>query len=60
VVIAGTTRSLLGEVFEYRILGKVPMKGFGDPGPVWQVTGASAVASRFEALHGTNLTPPAS
>jgi class 3 adenylate cyclase len=57
VLIAGTTRSLLGELFEYRILGKVPIKGFGDPVPVWQVTGASAVDSRFEALHGTNLTP---
>ena len=57
VLIAGTTRSLLGELFEYRMLGKVPIKGFGDPVPVWQVTGASAVDSRFEALHGTNLTP---
>ena len=25
VLIASTTRSLLGEVFEYRILGKVPI-----------------------------------
>jgi class 3 adenylate cyclase/predicted ATPase len=57
VLIAGTTRSLLGELFEYRMVGKVPIKGFGDPVPVWQVTGASAVDSRFEALHGTNLTP---
>ena len=57
VLIAGTTRSLLGELFEYRMLGKVLIKGFGDPVPVWQVTGASAVDSRFEALHGTNLTP---
>jgi class 3 adenylate cyclase/predicted ATPase len=57
VLIAGTTRSLLGELFEYRMLGKVPVKGSGDPVPVWQVTGTSAVDSRFEALHGTNLTP---
>ena len=57
VLIAATTRSLLGELFEYRMLGKVPIKGFGDPVPVWQVIGASAVDSRFEALHGTNLTP---
>jgi predicted ATPase len=57
VVIAGTTRRLLGELFECRILERVPVKGFGDSMPVWQVIGASAVDSRFEALHGTNLTP---
>ena len=50
VVIAGNTRSLLGELFEYRALGSVTIKGFGDPVPVWQVIGASAAESRFEAL----------
>ena len=57
VIIAGITRSLLGDLFEYRALGNVRVKGFGEPVPVWQVIGASAVDSRFEALHGTNLTP---
>ena len=57
VVIADTTRHLLGELFEYRTFGRVPIKGFGDPMPVWQVTGERAVDSRFEALHGTNLAP---
>src|SRR5262245_4761804 len=57
VVIGGATRSLLGELFEYRILGRLPIKGLDDPVPVWQVTGTRAVDSRFEALHGTNLTP---
>jgi len=57
VIIAGITRSLLGDLFEYRALGSVRVKGFGEPVPVWQVIGASAVDSRFEALHGTNLTP---
>jgi class 3 adenylate cyclase len=56
VVIDSITRRLLGGLFEYRPLGSVSIKGFADPIPVWQVTGASAVASRFEALHGT-LTP---
>jgi hypothetical protein len=50
VVIAGTTRGLLGELFEYRALGEVSAKGFAAPVLVWQVTGASAVDSRFEAL----------
>ncbi len=57
VVIADSTRRLLGELFEYRSLGGMHIKDFGDSVPVWQVTGASAVDSRFEALHGTNLTP---
>ena len=57
VVIAAATRHLLGELFEYCILEAVPVKGVGDPVPAWQVTGARAVESRFEALHGSSLTP---
>jgi predicted ATPase/class 3 adenylate cyclase len=56
VVIDSTTRRLLGGLFEYRALGSVSIKGFADPIPAWQVTGASAIASRFEALRGT-VTP---
>jgi class 3 adenylate cyclase len=53
VVIAGTTRRLLGDLFEYRVLGTVSIKGFGDPVPVWQVIGRSAVDDRFKALRAT-------
>src|SRR5262245_4985724 len=53
VVIDGNTHRLLGELFEYRAFGKVPLKGFGTPVPVWQVTGRSGVDSRFEALRAT-------
>src|SRR5262245_49199321 len=53
VVIDGNTRRLLGELFEYRAFGSVPLKGFGSPVPVWQVTGRSGVDSRFEALRAT-------
>jgi len=56
VVIDSTTRRLLGGLFEYRTLGSVSIRGFADPIPLWQVTGASAVASRFKALRET-LTP---
>ena len=56
VVIDGNTRCLLGELFEYRAFGSVFLKGFGTPVPVWQVTGRSAVDSRFEALR-TTRTP---
>ena len=50
VVIEGGTRRLLGGWFDYRDLGAVPVKGFGDAVPVWGVLGASSVDSRFEAL----------
>jgi class 3 adenylate cyclase len=50
VVIEGGTRRLLGGWFDYRDLGAVPVKGFGDAVQVWRVLGASAVDSRFEAL----------
>jgi predicted ATPase/class 3 adenylate cyclase len=56
VVIDSTTRRLVGRLFEYRTLGSVSIKGFATPIPLWQVTGTSAVASRFKALRGT-LTP---
>jgi class 3 adenylate cyclase len=56
VVIGASTRRLLGELFEYRALGTVPVKGFSHGLPVWQVTGASTVDSRFEALR-TASTP---
>src|SRR5262245_4288421 len=53
VVIAGNTHRLLGGLFEYRTLGNVSIKGFGDPVPVWQVIGLSTVDSWFEALRAT-------
>jgi len=57
VVIATGTRRLVGDLFEYRDLGTVEVKGIAAPVPVWQVLRPSAVASRFEALRGSALTP---
>ena len=57
VLIAGTTRQLVGDLFDYRDLGSVEIRGFDDPVPVWQVLRPSGVESRFEALHATSLTP---
>ena len=54
VVIAGTTRRLLGELFEYRSLGRTSIKGFNDPIEVWEVLGPSTLDSRFEALRTAN------
>jgi class 3 adenylate cyclase/predicted ATPase len=56
VVIGPVTRRLVGELFEYRDLGAVEVKGLAAPMPVWQVLRQSAVASRFEALRGAALT----
>jgi class 3 adenylate cyclase/predicted ATPase len=57
VVIGTSTRQLLGALFEYRDLGAVEVKGIAAPVPAWQVLRPSAVASRFEALRGSALTP---
>ena len=57
VVISRTTQRLTGGLFEYRDLGIVALKGFGEKVPAWQVLGAGAAESRFEALRaaGTPL-----
>ena len=57
VVIAASTRRLVGDLFEYRDLGAVEVKGIAGPVPAWQVLRPSVVASRFEALRGSALTP---
>jgi len=57
VVIAAGTRRLIGDLFEYRDLGAVEVKGIAEPVAAWQVLRPSDVASRFEALHGTALSP---
>src|SRR5262249_12053637 len=56
VVIASSTHSLIGGLFEYRDLGAVQLKGFAGRVAVWQVLGAGAAESRFEALR-TATTP---
>jgi class 3 adenylate cyclase len=56
VVISVTTRKLIGGLFEYRNLGTVPIKGFAENVPVWQVLGMGSVEGRFEALR-TATTP---
>jgi class 3 adenylate cyclase len=56
VVIAAGTRRLIGDLFEYRDLGAVEVKGIAGPVPAWQVLRPSVVVSRFEALRGAALT----
>jgi class 3 adenylate cyclase/predicted ATPase len=57
VVIAAGTRRLVGDLFEYRDLGAIEVKGIAAPVTAWQVLRPSAVASRFEALRGSALSP---
>jgi class 3 adenylate cyclase/predicted ATPase len=57
VVIAPSTRRLVGDLFEYRDLGAVEVRGLAAPVPTWQVLRRSVVASRFEALRGAGLSP---
>jgi len=57
LVIAESTRRLVGGMFAYRDLGRLTLEGLAEPAQAWQVLGASALASRFEAQHGMRLTP---
>jgi class 3 adenylate cyclase/predicted ATPase len=57
VVIAPATRRLIGDLFEYRDLGAVEVKGIAAPVWAWQVLRPSDVVSRFEALRGSALSP---
>jgi class 3 adenylate cyclase/tetratricopeptide (TPR) repeat protein len=57
VVIAASTRRLLGKLFEVTDLGPVHLKGFAQPLPVWRVVGEGRAEGRFEALRGGHLTP---
>jgi predicted ATPase/class 3 adenylate cyclase len=56
VVIAESTRKLLGNLFELQDLGAKEVKGIAEPVRVWAAVRPSAVESRFEALHGARLT----
>jgi hypothetical protein len=57
VLIGPATRRLLGDLFEYRELGAIEIRGFGEALPVFEVLRPSAVESRFEALRTAALTP---
>ena len=56
VVIAESTRKLLGNLFELEDLGAKDLKGIAGPVRAWAALRAGSVESRFEALHATGLT----
>jgi class 3 adenylate cyclase/tetratricopeptide (TPR) repeat protein len=55
VVIAESTRRLVGDLFEVEDLGPQELKGIGGRPGAWRVRRAQVVRSRFEALHGSAL-----
>jgi len=57
VVIADSTRRLLGNLFELADLGTRSLKGIEGPTRAWVALRASSMASRFEAMHTTGLIP---
>ena len=56
VVVAESTRRLLGDLFELRDLGSRALKGFAGPVAVWRVAGEGRAESRFEALRAAGMT----
>jgi hypothetical protein len=56
VVVAESTRKLLGSLFELQDLGAQELKGIVGPVKVWAALRPSSVESRYDALHATGLT----
>ncbi|MEH2561067.1 adenylate/guanylate cyclase domain-containing protein [Bradyrhizobium sp. AZCC 2289] len=50
VVVAASTRALLGDLFTFRSLGRREVKGISESIAVWAVEGGAASESRFEAV----------
>jgi AAA ATPase domain len=56
VVIAESTRRLLGNLFDLHDFGTHDLKGLGGQVRAWSVLRPASVESRFEALHASGLT----
>jgi class 3 adenylate cyclase len=57
IVIAASTRRLVGNAFELTDLGEHDLKGIAEPVHAWRVEHALATESRFDANRGDTLTP---
>ena len=56
VVIAESTRKLLGNPFQLEDLGSQDLKGISGPVRAWAAVRPSSIESRFEAMHTSGLT----
>jgi class 3 adenylate cyclase/tetratricopeptide (TPR) repeat protein len=57
IIIADSTKKLIGDLFECRDMGTLAIKGYDDPIQAWQVLALSKIESRFEALRSHELIP---
>jgi class 3 adenylate cyclase/tetratricopeptide (TPR) repeat protein len=57
VLICPSTRRLTRELFNYRYLGPLALKGWAEPIPAWQVLGTSGVESGSEIMHRSKPPP---
>jgi class 3 adenylate cyclase/predicted ATPase len=57
VAIGPVTRQLIGKLFDCRELGAIDANNSAEPLRGWQVLRESIIASRFEALRGSGLSP---
>jgi class 3 adenylate cyclase/tetratricopeptide (TPR) repeat protein len=56
VIIAESTRKLVGNLFELEALGSRELKGISGPVRAWAALCSASVESRFEALHTGGVT----
>ena len=56
IVVAASTRRLLGDLFRLRELGRHEVKGIAEPIAAWAVEGVSDSESCFEAVHVAGVT----
>jgi class 3 adenylate cyclase/tetratricopeptide (TPR) repeat protein len=56
VVVAESTRKLVGNLFELQDLGPQDLKGISGPVRAWAALRPASIESRFDALHPTGLT----
>ena len=56
VVIAESTRKLLGNLFELEDIGAKDLKGIAEPVRAWTALRPGSVEGRFEAFHASGLT----
>src|SRR5262249_31367823 len=55
IVVAASTRRLVGDLFRLRDLGRHEVKGIAEPVAAWAVEGVSDSESRFEAVRAAGL-----
>ena len=58
IVIAASTRQLVGGAFELSDLGNHSLKGVSEPVRVWRVLQLAVTEDRFEATHGGSVLTP--